>query len=325
MKTLIIIIFLAVAGFACKKEDVSNETNNNNVEKKYFTLRDSDNTVSIYYFSNNEIIQKKSFQVNENTIYSFDGKSNIVFIDVATNQIKIHDIITNEEFLPQMQHDINIKSVFIKNENILIGGQYQVEMMLQYNIELEEWFVPEIPEQFMKPGKSIDDFVLKDSIIIAVDNVVTPKFLLYYKLKQNSVLEYLYDFQLFPGGAYESFFKGVISDYYLTLLSRSFSGWSGEHFHISVYDINNMDSFFMINSKPAEKFKDVLLIGKKLLIASNQRGLGKLVIENISAETGEGIEFEPIPNIYKLTKIPKTTNYVVTTRDEGGVYEHFIK
>jgi hypothetical protein len=153
---------------------------------------------------------------------------------------------------------------------------------LQYNTQVQEWYIPEIPDSLTQIGKRIDDFVLNDSILIAIDNMIIPKYLLFYKLNDHLPVKYINFHELLSNGAYESILEGRITKNYLALYSITQSGYTETSYHLTVLDLrNDMQSFAISMEENDSTYFEILdysLFDDHLLIAGNKKGLGILKI-----------------------------------------------
>jgi hypothetical protein len=151
---------------------------------------------------------------------------------------------------------------------------------LQYNTQVQEWYIPEIPDSLTQFGKRIDDFVLNDSILIAIDNIIIPKYLLFYKLNDHLPVKYINFHELLSNGAYESILEGRITKNYLALYSITQGGETS--YHLTVLDLrNDMQSFAISMEENDSTYFEILdysLFDDHLLIAGNKKGLGILKI-----------------------------------------------
>ncbi|WP_299705877.1 hypothetical protein [uncultured Pontibacter sp.] len=309
----------------------------------YFILLDSNNSISINSFTDNKITKQASFRINKKAIYATDGLSQIAIVDTSKNRVVIHNFkneILVDTIIP---FKIESKSLFLTQENLFIGGQFGSELLVQFNLDKKEWHSLHIPTEVLYPGKAIDDIVLDGSMLLAIDNLIMPKYILYYQLRNSSKAEYAHSVQLKPNGTYESIHQGRITDKYIGLISGTFSGDIGRSNHIAIYDKRDMTRSFAISVNQMEKgyhtFDDVVIVGDKIIIASKEKGLGQFLIRPQYFKTEErrfGNFNETISpskiqyrkskkqTIAKLTLIPQTDKVVVTYESTLGKYSHEI-
>src|SRR5690606_21583522 len=210
-------------------------------------------------------------------IYTTDQKERIVVLDTAKNKVTIYNIKSGEIKLT-IPFDIKPKSIFIDENNLFIGGEKGKEILIQYHLKNEKWYQLEIPSEVVVWGKAIDDIVVNDSLLIAIDNIVLPKYVLFYRKNSTDKLELLHFKELKHNGAYESIHQGRITETYIGLLSNTYSGYVGATNHITVYNNLDLSSSFALSSNQNDKnyhtFTDFILINDKIVIASKEKGLG---------------------------------------------------
>ncbi|SEI04527.1 hypothetical protein SAMN02927937_02934, partial [Paenimyroides aquimaris] len=308
-----------------------------------FILLKDKNTISINSYINNSINQIKTFPITEKSIYTTDQKERIVVLDTAKNKVTIYNIKSGEIKLT-IPFDIKPKSIFIDENNLFIGGEKGKEILIQYHLKNEKWYQLEIPSEVVVWGKAIDDIVVNDSLLIAIDNIVLPKYVLFYRKNSTDKLELLHFKELKHNGAYESIHQGRITETYIGLLSDTYSGYVGATNHITVYNNLDLSSSFALSSNQNDKnyhtFTDFILINDKIVIASKEKGLGIFEIKesyfkksdeysNRSSNRREDIskiKYTKYDNqvITKLTLIPNTNKIVLTLEDKKGVIRHEI-
>jgi len=191
-------------------------------------------------------------------------------------------------------------------------------------------------------GKAVDDIVINDSLLIAIDNIVVPKYILFYHLNSTERLALSHFKELKSNGAYESISKGRITPKYLGLFSKTYSGYVGPYEHITIYEDLDLTSSFVISTEARggnfQIFNDFLLIGDKLLIAHREKGLGVFEIKNSYFKVSQnrfdfnvGVEEDKVDykeygneNVIRLTQIPNTTKIVLTIESNGKDIRHEI-
>ena len=216
------------------------------------------------------------------------------------------------------------------------------EMLVQYNLKNQKWFSLEIPEEIKYPGKSIDDIVINDEYLIAIDNIVIPKYILFYKLNSTDKLVFSHQKELKFNSSYESTHLARIHDNYLGLYSTTLN-WGTFSEHITIYKNLDLKVSFAISSQYNYKgnINDILLVNNNLYIANRNKGLGKLLIqdtlfnlqnnyewEETNPEIEESlVEYETFNNQepIKLTKIPNQNKFIITLQDQKGNYRNIIR
>lgn len=337
MKNLILttsIFFLTLSVFG------QNGQQNGNL---FLLLKDS-RTISINSFENNKINEIKTFAISEKSIYTTDQKERIAILDTAKNDITIFNINSSNQIKLSIPFEIKPKTVLLNNDNIFVGGEMGKEILIQYHLKNEKWYQLEIPSEVVVWGKAIDDLVVNDSLLIAIDNIVMPKYVLFYRLNSNGRLDLSHYKGLKHNGAYESIHQGRITETYIGLLSDTHSGYVARTNHITIYNNLDFSNSFALSSNQMDKkyhtFTDFILINDKIVIASKEKGLGVFEIKesyfnktdeysNMSSNRREDIskiKYTKYDNqeITKLTLIPNTNKIVLTLEDKNGVIRYEI-
>lgn len=309
-----------------------------------FLLQKDKNTITINSFKNNKIGELKSFSISEKSIYTTDQKSRVAILDSVKNDITILDIHTSNQIKLLIPFDIKPKTVLLNNSNLFVGGEMGEEILIQYHLQNEKWYQLEIPNEVRFFGKAIDDLVINDSLLIAIDNIIMPKYVLFYRLNTDSKLILSHYKRLKFNGAYENIHQGRITEKYIGLLSDTYSGYVGASNHIAIYDDLELTSSFAITSNQNDEdyhtFTDFLIVKDKIIIASKEKGLGIFDIKNTYFEKSDKygnkdsnqristseINYSKYDNrvIIKLTLIPNTTKVIVTVENEKGLFTHEI-
>jgi|SRR5690554_1227560 len=251
---------------------------------KYFLLLDETKKVSINSFIDNQIKKHKTYSISKKCIYTTDQEDRVAILDTVKNIVTLFNIETSEEFKLEIPFDIKPKAILLNNENLFIGGERGKEMLVQYHLKNKKWYQLQIPIEVMFPGKAIDDLVVNDSLLIAIDNIVMPKYVLFYRLNSNSKLEFSNFKKLKSNGAYESISQGRINKEYFGLISGTYSGYIGASEHITIYKDLKLTSSFALSSNQQDNnyqtFTDFVIIKDKVIIASKEKGLGVFEIKD---------------------------------------------
>lgn len=337
MKNLILttsIFFLTLSVFG------QNGQQNGNL---FLLLKDS-RTISINSFENDKINEIKTFAISEKSIYTTDQKERIAILDTAKNDITIFNINSSNQLNLSIPFEIKPKTILLNNDNIFVGGEMGKEILIQYHLKNEKWYQLEIPSEVVVWGKAIDDLVVNDSLLIAIDNIVMPKYVLFYRLNSNNRLDLSHYKGLKHNGAYESIHQGRITETYIGLLSDTHSGYVARTNHITIYNNLDFSNSFALSSNQMDKnyltFTDFILINDKIVIASKEKGLGVFEIKesyfnktdeysNMSGNRREDISKIKYTKydkqeITKLTLIPNTNKIVLTLEDKNGVIRYEI-
>ena len=310
-----------------------------------FLLKQDKKTISVNSFQNDEIKQLKTFAISEKSIYTTDQESRVVVLDTAKNNLALFDIKTEIENKLKIPFDLKPKTILLNGENLFIGGEMGKEMLVQYNLQSEEWYKLQIPIEVMFLGKAIDDLVVNDSFLIAIDNIIMPKYVLFYKLDTKGKLDLSHFKELKSNGAYESIYQGRITENYFGLISGTYSGYVGATEHITIYDNLNLENSFALSSNEQKKdyhtFTDFVIIDDKIVIASKEKGLGIFNIKNSFFKDSDEyrnsgfnstvniskIKYEKIKNetVIKITIVPNTNKVILTLENKKGKIRHEIR
>lgn len=309
-----------------------------------FILPKDDKRISVNIWEKDKIKEIQALDINSKSIYATDQKARVVIVDTAKNTIQLYDLGIQKDTTFSMPFKMKVESILLDDHNLFVGGQIEKELLVQYQIKTNRWYALEAPKEVLHVGKAIDDLVINDSLLIAVDNIVTPKYVLYYRLNQHEKLSFSHYRGLKHNGSYERIHQARITPKYLGLRSDTFSGYSGAGSHITIYgDLDLRTSFSISTVQPNEDyhtFQDFVIVDDMLVVASKDRGLGSLNIDrsyfkeanqnhnelsnvNISIDSLAYANYQG-KLIQKLTVIPHTQKVIVTIELEKGKYLHEV-
>lgn len=310
----------------------------------YFLLLNDRKSISLNGFENNTIKQIRTFPVKKESIYTTDHKTRVAIVDTANNNIRLYDLKTSQETKLSIPFDIRPETVLLNDDNLFIGGEMGKEMLVQYHIKSGQWYQLEIPEEIRFPGKAIDDLVVNDSLLLAIDNIIMPKYVLFYRLHPANKPVFSHFKKLKSNGAYEHIYQGRLSGNYFGLISETSSGYVGTTGHITIYQNIDLKESFSVSSNQQDKdyhtFNDFVIIEDKVVIASKEKGLGVFDIEQsyFKASDGSGnrlfnadvgtskIRYTAYKNemIRKLTLLPNTKKIILTLENKRGLIRHTV-
>ncbi|MDH6308231.1 hypothetical protein M2451_001144 [Dysgonomonas sp. PFB1-18] len=313
-------------------------------EGNLFLLQKDNKTISINGFEQEKIIEKGTLEINSKSIYETDRQHTVAILDTATNHLTIHDIHSQQKSEIPLPYNIEAKCILVNKDNVFIGGIIGREALIQYNIRSKKWYSLDIPVELIFPGKAVDDILIKDSLLIAIDNIVLPKYALFYKLNAAEKYSFSHLTELKSNGAYENIHQGRITDKYFGLLSDTYSGYVGASWYITIYDGLHLKNSFCIGFNEQNKkktfFNDFVIINDNIIIATKEKGLGVLSIKKsyFKEKDEDGLEnfntrINPSlinyigynnKNIIKLTIIPNTNKVVLTIKNRSGGLSHKI-
>lgn len=192
---------------------------------------------------------------------------------------------------------ISPKSICIVKNNFILGGENNHdfsnninshELVATYSILQNKFTAVEMP--FKEYDKCIDDLLLDNNKVIAVDNIVYPKYLLEYDFKNPDFPHLIKSHRLPENGTYETIKKGTLNDSYVALISSSF-GMNGGGRYVNIFRRGNYKNYIrlsqwygMSNQDNDKKYywRDILLLPNQnvLLIPSNEDGIGIYYIDD---------------------------------------------
>lgn len=238
---------------------------------------------------------------------------------------------------------ISPKSMCLIKDNIILGGENNHdysnninshELIVSYSI-IQDKFIPvEMP--FQGYDKCVDDFLLQGNNVIAVDNLVYPKYLIEYDFKNPSSPNLIKSHNLPANGTYESIRKGTQNEYYIALISGTF-GMYGVGVYINIFTIGNYKDYirlsqdigcFQTNVEQKEYcWKDIFLLPNKnfMLIAADIEGIGIYYIDDNllrqdSNEDSDSIFYfnEWDKKVIKFLRIPNDMDNLIVVFKEGN-------
>ena len=196
---------------------------------------------------------------------------------------------------------ISPKSICILNEHLILGGENNShfnenivshELVVTYNILNGKYTPLEMP--FKSSGKCVDDLLIDNDIVIAVDNIVYPKYLLEYNFK-NPYSPYLdISYELPTNGTYETIIKGVLSNKYIILTSSSY-GQDGVGRYINIFNRGDYKVYIRLaqwygwgeSKEKKYSWSDTLIIDNYLCISALEDGIGLFFIDNFEKDSND--------------------------------------
>lgn len=195
---------------------------------------------------------------------------------------------------------ISPKSLCIVKDHIILGGENNhnsideinsYELVVSYSTREDEFISVEMP--YKEYDKCIDDLLVNGSRVLAVDNIVYPKYLLEYDFQNPSYPYLVKSFDLPVNGTYESIYKGTRNEEFLALISSSFGG-KGAGRHINIFRNGDYSNYIRLSQcygvegedlAKGKKYswRDTLLLPEKnvLLISSNEDGVGVYYLKDV--------------------------------------------
>lgn len=224
--------------------------------------------------------------------------------------------ITNLIALPK---DYSALTISIQEDILFVGGKGKNEILGFYDLNNKpKWNLLSIPDELLHSGKAIDDLLIVNNDLIAIDNIVLPKWILKYNIT-NPAKPIIKDVKkLNTHGTYAEITKSSYSnDLYFILSNTSSMGGAVEH--ISLLDRNfkeigyfsnvikyrNRTDYLHDTNDTFYSWNSIEVVKDLLLISSDNKGLGILDLSKIDL-TENGLKKAKEEIIY--TKLSKNQN-----------------
>ena len=227
-------------------------------------------------------------------VVGISGGSLIIFI--IDDYLKKGELVVRDLPSDLIVHSLVIGS--INDRRIYIGGETKIdeegeEFQSMYYIDLSDYDLIysecriepfPLPEELKRPGKAIDDIGLYGNNVYVLDNIILPKFLYIFSVKNLELKEVV---SLHANGTYENYYRIAINSQYIVMLSSSV-GEGGVLQHMSFYSRANAKFISAISFpvyRPGDptlmndlfpRFNDLLLVKDNLIIAADAAGVVKL-------------------------------------------------
>lgn len=158
----------------------------------------------------------------------------------------------------------------VAHENHLFaGGQLDSEVLGFFDLNDPQcsWQQMEVPQSMRASGKAIDDLLIDGNRIVAIDNLLIPKFLLVYDIANPSRPKFL-KYETFAHGTYEQAIMGAAGSNWMAVLSSSM-GEGGCFEHICIWRLSNLTKVGYFSQQT-----QTTLIGRKAVSDLDDRDFG---------------------------------------------------
>jgi hypothetical protein len=190
-------------------------------------------------------------------------------------------------------------------QTLFVGGDCGKEVIGSFDLAVAEpgWTPLEVPDRFRRQGKRIDDLLIDGDRLVAVDDVVYPKFLLVYDITEPRRPRLVETRDIRPHDVYEHIRCGAVGATWVALLSISDGMWGGQSF-VSLFDRAKLAEYGWLtaprtelrarmispdNKQAPRTWHGVALLGDVLLLAAGRDGVGVLDLSKVPRPSG------PIP------------------------------
>lgn len=194
-------------------------------------------------------------------LIKIDNKGRAFCIDTANRQLLIANILTKNfnDSIKRIDIPENLKPISLEVHKgvVFIGGNRDKEKILTYRIHKKSWGKLDIPKKIMIVGKSIDDFVITGDTLIALDDIVMPKYLLFYDLSNLEDVKLIKKYTVPPNGTYETLKRILIVDKYFVILSSTYGGSYGLNYYVTVLKRHNLPDYASYQKRRSENFHKV--------------------------------------------------------------------
>lgn len=238
---------------------------------------------------------------------------------------------------------ISPKSLCIIKNNIVFGGENRHdfsfnisshELVVSYSIQSDKFIVVEMPFKYY--DKCVDDLLIDNNKVIAVDDIVYPKYLIEYDFSNPDYPYLLKSYNLPENGVYERIRKGTLNENYIALLSSSF-GMYGVERYINIFIKGYYDNYIRLSQlygiknciEDSDKkffWRDIYLVPNQnlLLISSNEDGIGIYRIEDDLMSQKDNEDSEAVyyfnswdKKVIKILPIPNDKGKILLVFEEG--------
>lgn len=192
-----------------------------------------------------------------------------------------------------MPADYKAECLLFHRQVLFVGGNCGKEVLGSFDLASPEpgWVPLEVPAQFRQYGKRIDDLLLDGDRLIAVDDIVSPKYLLRYDVSEPRAPRLL-DVREIPWhSSYETIHSGAVGADWVALHSTSMNhGWQGTHIalldRVSLSERSSLTgtakgSYRGSENETPRDWRQVAFHGNVLLVAAGTDGVGVLDLDAV--------------------------------------------
>jgi len=256
------------------------------------------------------LVEFINFEIKHLTVLPFMSEDHVttdgdIVVGVSGKSLiilRINDYIQKGELeVVELPDDLIVHTLRIgrkRREAIYIGGKTQVSMFDDTKKECQSMYYIDLnatsyelkpfplPDDLKKSGKAIDDVGLYMDCVYVLDDLILPKFLYIFGIKDFDLKEVL---PLEVHGTYEGYLRVVINYKYIIMLSGTIGDGGGGR-HLTFYNRESLQYLSSLSllwssrnidlmSDIGPMFNDILLIDNHLVIAAGKAGVVKLNLD----------------------------------------------
>lgn len=164
-----------------------------------YVILPEDNTSILYKQVNAELIAVEELPYASTSKFHLFGAKWLVVIDQNFNRIAV-DLITDDRTQRHFELKAKGEECFhcarMVGETLYLGGNRETECLWHIDLSAsQQQRIPcPMPEECTGQGKAVDDFVVFGDLLIAVDNVIFPKYFIKYDVSEPNtpnILKYI--------------------------------------------------------------------------------------------------------------------------------------
>lgn len=295
-----------------------------------------------------EILKDTIFPSNKKYDISKDGvvvcldkeKKIVIYGKIKeSGEIKNYEIINFPNFLKP-------ETLCLYENHILFGGicnenfdSNNCEIICTYDLNTKEYKAVDMP--FRVYGKAIDDFLIDGETVIAVDNIVHPKYLIEYDFSDVKNPKILKTHELPNNGPYERIKKATMNNHFLAIESSTIGQFGSAHI-INIFRKGDYENYIslrnwvhfiegeVLSNKIKLFYNDMIIIRNLLCISAGRKGFGFISLDDF-VYTADGEEKNWTvdyinPREKNITKIIRVNEeeelFVIFYLNDDGVNEY---
>ena len=184
---------------------------------------------------------------NSDAVYKISTDQKFfAFLDSANKRFAVYELLDVEPWLQRLVSPTNLPrdcvayDFILHDGQLLVGGRSRSQeniWLLDYTLAVQParaWQALEVPEAVRKSGKSIDLLYVLDQTLVAVDNVIRPKWFVFYHLNKDALPTPVGLHPIRVSSAFEGIRHGAESDALYALFSAG-AGQRGASSYVQLY------------------------------------------------------------------------------------------